>query len=262
MSTLVAATTTSVRAEVFGLPVDRVDLDGAVERCRALIEAREPAPLVSLNAAKVVALRNDRRMRELVERSALVLADGMPVVWASRLLGDPLPERVAGVDLMERLFALAEERGYGIYVLGARPDVLDRAIARIRALHPRLEIAGYRDGYFADEEGGEVAAAIGAARPDILFVAMSSPRKEYWIEEQGPSLGVPLLMGVGGSIDVWAGLVSRAPLWMQRTGLEWLYRLAQEPARLWRRYLVTNMIFLGMLGRELARRRLRGARLA
>lgn len=257
-----AATTRSPRADVLGYPVDRVDLDGALERCRELIEAGRPAPLVSLNASKVVALRNDRRLRDLVGRSALVLADGMPVVWASRLLGDPLPERVTGIDLMGRLLRLAEERGYRVYVLGARRDVLERALTTIRARHPRLVVAGCRDGYFRAEESDAVAAEIRAARPDILFVAMSSPGKEYWIDEQGPSLGVPLLMGVGGAVDVWGGVVSRAPGWMQRTGLEWLYRLSQEPTRLWRRYLVTNTIFLALLGRELARRRLRKARFA
>jgi N-acetylglucosaminyldiphosphoundecaprenol N-acetyl-beta-D-mannosaminyltransferase len=250
------------RVEVLGHAVDRLDLNGAVARCRDLIDARDPAAVVFVNAAKVVAGRRDRGLRASLERSALVLADGMPVVWASRLLGDPLPERVTGIDLLGRLLGLAEERGYRVYVLGARADVLERAIENIRARHPGLVVAGRRDGYFTDGEYEEVAAEIRAARPDILFVAMSSPRKEYWIDRQGPGLGVPLLMGVGGSIDVWAEVVGRAPAWMQRSGLEWLYRLVQEPRRLWRRYLVTNTIFLGLLGKELARRRLRRTRFA
>lgn len=244
------------------MAVDRVDLDGAAARCRALIEAGRPAAVTSLNAAKIVSLRRDPRLRESFDRSALVLADGMAVVWASKLLGDPLPARVAGIDLMGRILELAEAHGYRVYLLGARSEVLRRAVTNIRARHPRLVVAGYRDGYFRDHEADGVAADVIAARPEILLVGMSSPRKEYWIDERGAELAVPLLMGVGGSFDVWAGVVSRAPSLLQRIGLEWLHRLLQEPRRLWRRYLVTNTVFLGLVGWELARRRGRRTRAA
>jgi N-acetylglucosaminyldiphosphoundecaprenol N-acetyl-beta-D-mannosaminyltransferase len=159
------------------------------------------------------------------------------------LLGAVLPERVAGIDLMSELLDLAERERYRVYVLGARADVLERAIANIRDRHPHLKLAGRRDGYFADEEAEAVAAEVRAAAPDIVFLAMSSPRKEYWIAEHGGSTGAALVVGVGGAIDVWAGVARRAPLWMQRAGLEWFYRLAQEPRRMWRRYLVTNLLF-------------------
>jgi N-acetylglucosaminyldiphosphoundecaprenol N-acetyl-beta-D-mannosaminyltransferase len=162
---------------------------------------------------------------------------------------------VNGTDLMLRLLDVAERRGWSVYVLGAKPDVLERALARIRAAHPGLRIAGARDGYFSDEESAAVAEAVREAAPDLLFVAMSSPRKEVWLAGHGRGLGVPLVMGVGGSIDIVAGVTRRAPRWMQAAGLEWLFRLAQEPRRLGRRYVVTNAQFLGLLGRELLRRR-------
>jgi N-acetylglucosaminyldiphosphoundecaprenol N-acetyl-beta-D-mannosaminyltransferase len=250
------------RAHVLGCDLDRVDMRQVVDRCREFIEARSPARHVSVNAAKLVALRSDSRMRRIIEDSDLVTADGMPVVWASRLLGDPLPSRVAGIDLMSRLFELAEQRGYRIYILGAQQEVLARAITQIKKQYPRIQIVGYRNGYFSDAESSNVATAIAAAQPDILFVAMSSPRKEYWLEENAPALRIPLAMGVGGSMDVWAGETARAPEWMQGVGLEWLFRLSQEPSRLWKRYLLSNTLFTAMLIRALARRTLGRFRLA
>ena len=182
-------------------------------------------------------------------------ADGQPVVWASRLLGDPLPGRVNGTDLMLRLLALAEAEGLRVYILGARRDVLEEAVTRLREQYPRLVIAGYRDGYFSDEENVEVCAEIRASGAHVLFIAMSSPKKEYWLAERARDTGVRVAMGVGGSIDVVAGRVRRAPVWMQRAGLEWLFRLLQEPRRLGRRYTSTNARFLLLLARELVARR-------
>ena len=191
----------------------------------------------------------------------LVSADGQAVVWASRLLGDPLPERVPGIDLMQELFGLAERRGFRVFILGARADVLERACRTILAAHPRLQLVGIRDGYFSAEQEGEVAHEVRNARPDILFVAMSSPRKEYWLGRYGRMIDVPFVMGVGGAIDVVAGVTHRAPALLQRLGLEWAYRLAQEPHRLWRRYTVINARFVLLVGRGvLDRLRARGAR--
>jgi N-acetylglucosaminyldiphosphoundecaprenol N-acetyl-beta-D-mannosaminyltransferase len=175
-------------------------------------------------------------------------------VWASRVLRDRLPERVAGIDLMYELLALAERRGFGVYFLGARRDVLDRALLRIRTSHPELRVTGSRDGYFDDAQTEDICDAIRASAPDVVFVAMSSPRKEYFLGEHGPRLGASFVMGVGGAIDVVAGVTRRAPLAWQRLGLEWLYRLLQEPQRMFRRYAVTNARFAWLLARELLRR--------
>ena len=243
------------RANVLGCPIDRLDMTKTLARCEQLIADRGFAQHVAINAAKLVAMRKNTRLATIVRACELISADGQSIVWASRLLGDPLPERVAGIDLMYELLALAERRGYRVYILGARPEVLEQAVERIKAKHPRIPLAGHRHGYFTEDEGASVAAQIQAARPEMLFVAISSPLKEYWLARHGRETGVPFVMGVGGSVDVIAGLTSRAPGLMQRAGLEWLYRLAQEPRRLVRRYVVTNARFLLMLVRELMTRR-------
>ncbi len=231
------------RAVVLDCAIDRLDMPQTVARCRAIVEEGAFVQQVSINAAKLVALRHDASLRDVVNRCGLVNADGQAVVWASRLLGDPLPERVAGIDLMHALMAMAEREGYGVYILGARHEVLETAVQRLREAHPDLRIAGYHDGYFSEEESPDVAAAIRESGAQILFVAMSSPRKENWLGEYGPTLSVPFVMGVGGSIDIVAGFTRRAPQLWQRMGLEWLYRLLQEPRRMFRRYLVTNTQF-------------------
>jgi N-acetylglucosaminyldiphosphoundecaprenol N-acetyl-beta-D-mannosaminyltransferase len=243
------------RARILGVDIDRLDMDETVRRCAELIELGGPVQHVVVNVAKIVALRDDPRLREIVEQCELVSVDGQPVVWASKLLRDPLPERVTGIDLMFRLLALAEERGYRIFILGARQEVLETAVARLAERYPRLRIAGYHHGYFADEDSAAVCATVSAAEPHILLVAMSSPRKEYWLADHAAELGVPFSMGVGGSIDIAAGLTKRAPAVMQRLGLEWFYRFIQEPRRLGPRYLRTNARFGGLLVRELFSRR-------
>jgi N-acetylglucosaminyldiphosphoundecaprenol N-acetyl-beta-D-mannosaminyltransferase len=246
--------TTVDRANVLGCQIDRLDLAEAVARCDRFIAEGRLGQHVAVNAAKLVAMRDDPGLREIVNRSELVTADGQSVVWASRILGDPLPARIAGIDLMWELFAVAERRRYKVFILGARADVLDRALQRIRQRHPELTVAGARDGYFPRDQGDVVAAEIVAAQPHMLFVAMSSPGKEYFLGGPGRSLGVPLIMGVGGAIDIAAGVTRRAPLALQRAGLEWLVRLVQEPRRLLRRYLVGNTRFLAMVAAAWIRR--------
>jgi N-acetylglucosaminyldiphosphoundecaprenol N-acetyl-beta-D-mannosaminyltransferase len=247
----VFANDTRLRAQVLGCRIDRVDLEQAVGLCEEAIRVGRFTQHMSINVAKLVAMRTDDELRRGIERCELVTADGQPVVWASRLLGDPLPMRVAGIDLMEALLARAVVRGYRVYILGARPEILLRAVARLHASYPGILLVGYRDGFYAEEEEAAVAATIADARPDILFVAMSSPRKEYFLMRHGPTLGVPFVMGVGGAIDVVAGVTRRAPVVLRRSGLEWLFRCAQEPRRLTRRYLATNTRFIALMSREL-----------
>lgn len=246
------------RAAFLGCEFDRLDMMQTVECCREAIDARRFTQHMAVNAAKLVQMRDDSRLRQVVRGCELVTADGQAVVWASRLLGDPLPCRVAGIDLMHRLIDLAAERGYRVFILGARQEVLEAAVGHLRAEHPDLIIAGYRHGYFGDDEEGAIAHEVARAQPDILFVAMSSPRKEYWLGRYGAELGVPFVMGVGGAIDVVANVTRRAPALVQRLGLEWLFRVLQEPRRMFRRYLVTNTRFMLLLGTELAQARFRG----
>jgi N-acetylglucosaminyldiphosphoundecaprenol N-acetyl-beta-D-mannosaminyltransferase len=245
------------RATVLGTPVDRLDMRESLRHCVHAIESGEYLQHVVVNVAKLIALQDDESLRDIVHGCALINADGQGVVWASRLLGDPLPERVAGIDLMFNLLALAEQRGFRVYVLGARAGVLELAVARLRSRYPGLQFAGYRDGYFGEWELEAVCADIRDAQAQILLVAMSSPRKEYFLGEHGARLGVPFVMGVGGAIDVVAGTTRRAPRILQRVGLEWLFRLLQEPRRLGPRYITTNGRFAALLLGELRSRRRR-----
>lgn len=244
------------RANVVGLEIDRLDMDGTLARCEELIAQGHCAQHVAINAAKVVAALGDPTLREIIARCELVSADGQSIVWASRILGDALPMRVAGIDLMQELLALAERRGYRVFILGAKPDVLARACENIHARHPKLVLAGARDGYFDESQDADVAEEVARARPDILFVAIPSPRKEYWLGRYGRTIGVRFVMGVGGSVDVIAGVTRRAPVAWQRLGLEWLYRLLQEPRRLLRRYASTNLRFIWLVVRAAILRRL------
>jgi N-acetylglucosaminyldiphosphoundecaprenol N-acetyl-beta-D-mannosaminyltransferase len=232
----------TVRLNLFGVPIDALTMDASVARCRELILARRPAQHAVLNAAKVVQMMDDPGLRDAIRRADVVNADGMAVVWAGRLMGVPLPERVTGIDLMERLLAEAEHEGWPTYFLGARPDVLDAFVDVVRRRHPKLPIAGMRDGYFDDDAA--VARDIRASGARLLFVGMSSPRKERFLARQLRNVGDLLAVGVGGAFDVGAGRTRRAPPWMQRAGLEWAFRLAQEPRRMAGRYLVGNVRFV------------------
>jgi len=232
---------------VLGVGIHAATLAQAIARCETAIDRGERVRIGVVNAAKLVHMRSDALLRESVLSSDLVLADGMAVVWASRIVGEPLPERVTGIDLFEYLVASAARRGDGVYLLGAKPEVLEQTRATLCARHPDLRIVGARDGYFRDDESREVADAIRAAGASMLFVGMSSPRKEVFLAKYGDALGVAVCHGVGGSFDVVAGVTQRAPDAWQRNGLEWLYRLLQEPRRMWRRYLSTNTIFVALV---------------
>jgi len=243
------------RVDVLGCSVDPLDIPATVARCDEIIQSGRFSQQVSINAAKVTALQNDNRLREIAQQCGLVSVDGQSVVWASKLLGTPVPGRVPGIDLMFGVLALAERRGYRVYILGARQRVLDAAVKELQQRYPRLNLCGWHHGYFSENEEETIAEDIRRTSPNILLAAMSSPRKEYWLAEYGPRTGAQFGMGVGGSIDVVAGVTHRAPEWMQQVGLEWLYRLIQEPRRLGRRYAVSNTQFLAMLAAELVRTR-------
>jgi len=237
--------------ELFGVPIAALSLDQALDRVEVAIRQRVRLQIGVVNAAKIVNMQRDALLRDDVLSSDLILADGAAVVWAARLLGLFLPERVAGIDLMEAILRRGAARGWRVYCLGATEDVLARATERMRVGHPGVQVVGQQHGYFAGQHEPDVARAIAEARPDVLFVAMSSPRKEKFLARWSAQLGVPVCHGVGGSFDVLAGKVRRAPRLWQRLGLEWLYRVLQEPGRLWKRYLVTNTLFCWLVLKEL-----------
>lgn len=252
---MIRTATETRRGELFGVPLDALTMDEVLERIDATIARRQRLLTGVVNAAKVVNMRRDPELRRAVLAADLIVADGMAIVWAARLLGLAVPERVPGIDLMERLLERGNEKGYRVFCLGAKEKVLQTVMNKIRSENPGVELVGGRDGYFSESDEPEVAAQIEAARPDLLFVAMSSPKKELFLERWAERMGVPVCHGVGGAFDVLAGVVRRAPPAWQRLGLEWLYRVVQEPRRMWRRYLVTNTIFCAMLTRDLLRNR-------
>jgi N-acetylglucosaminyldiphosphoundecaprenol N-acetyl-beta-D-mannosaminyltransferase len=236
------------RVDLLGVPVDLLTLDETVGTAVAAMRSGQPITHVALNAAKFVKMRSDPELRRDVVSADVVGIDGMGILIALRLFGSRAPERVPGVDLMFALLQACAERGYRPFILGARRDALDRAMAVAKQRWPGLEFAGTRDGYFRREEETEVVEAIRASKADCLFVAMPTPRKERFLHEHRGSLDVPFIMGVGGSVDVLAGAVSRAPVWMQQAGLEWLHRLLQEPRKMAWRYISTNSAFFWILG--------------
>jgi N-acetylglucosaminyldiphosphoundecaprenol N-acetyl-beta-D-mannosaminyltransferase len=230
---------------------DPITISETVERVARLIHDGERGYLCTVNVAILMMMRQDQRLQRFVDEAALVVADGQPLIWSSRLLARPLPERVAGVELVELLCERAARDGLGIYLLGGRQEVADQVAARFRQRFPSLVLSGVKDGYFDASEAPARARAVAESGAHILVVAMGVPRQEYFIQEHWAELKVPFAIGVGGSFDVLAGLRSRAPVVVQRLGLEWMFRLVQEPRRLWKRYLVTNAQFIYLMSREL-----------
>jgi len=239
-----------MRIELMGCQIDNLTMDETLQVVEGFIADGRPHQHVVVNVDKLVKANRDPGLKAIINGCDLVNVDGMPVVWASRLLGRPLKERVAGIDLFEALMARAAERGWRVFLLGAREEVVAAVKRRYLAQCPQLRITGYRNGYWRPDEEAEVVQQIKSAGADLLFVAISSPKKEQFLQRYQAEMRVPFSMGVGGTFDVAAGLVRRAPRWMQRTGLEWFYRFLQEPQRMFRRYFIDDMAFAGMLWSE------------
>ena len=203
--------------------------------------------IVTVNAAILTMMRSDERLADAVRAADLVVADGTPIVWASRLMTHGLPERVTGVDLMAEILKRGSDRALRIFLLGTTEVRLAKLQETIRRDYPGIVIAGARNGYFDRTQDAALLAEIRASDADVLFIGMPAPIKEIWCEERRAQLEVPVVLGVGGAFDVLAGFVPRAPRVLQHAGMEWAWRLAQEPQKLWRRYLTTNTQFLGLL---------------
>lgn len=245
------------RVTVMGAPVDPWTMAQTVERTKELIDSGAFAHLIGVNADKLLQMCDDPEMDAIVRRCEVVNADGASMVMAARKLGAPVPERVAGIDLMGELCALAAREGYRVFLLGAKREVVERTRDVLIGEHPDLEIAGIRDGYFGEEEFDAVAGEVRASGAQVTFVGITSPKKERLIE-RFRELGLKgAYVGVGGSFDVVSGAIPRAPMWMQRAHLEWLFRMLQEPGRLAKRYIVGNARFMALLRKE--EKRLKGA---
>ncbi|WP_240610752.1 WecB/TagA/CpsF family glycosyltransferase [Ammonifex thiophilus] len=214
--------------------MDPVTLEEAVGKIFSLLQKGGSHQILTLNPEFLFRAQKERDLLEIAWRASLVTADGVGILWAARQLGFSLPERVAGIDLMVALCRRAAAEGLRVYFLGGRPGVAEEAAQKLLQRFPSLKVAGTQHGYFTPAEEPEVLERVRRASPHFLFVGLGSPRQERWIDRHKEELGVPILMGVGGSFDVLSGRVKRAPLWWQKMGLEWLWRLINEPRRLGR----------------------------
>lgn len=225
--------------------VDNLNMQETLLRVENAIESKKQLHHVVVNAGKIVDMQTDLQLRKSVNESDIINADGQSVVWASKILGKPLKERVAGIDLMINLVQIAHQKNYKIFLLGAKEDVVKKVVEMYTKQYSSNLVAGYRNGYFNKEDEKKIAKQISDSGANMLFVAISSPIKENFLSDNKELLkNVNFIMGVGGSFDVIAGKVKRAPLWMQRNGLEWFYRFIQEPKRMWKRYIVGNTKFI------------------
>lgn len=222
-----------------------------LDRVKEAIETQRQLHHVVINAAKIVALQKDLELRKSVNESDLINIDGQAVIWAASFLNKPVKERVSGIDLMVNLVKMAYHNNYKIYLLGAKEEVVSELVEIYQQKYgAEFEIA-YRNGYFSKEEEKSVIDDIVKSKPDMLFVAISSPKKENLLYNYRNELkDISFIMGVGGSFDVLTGKIKRAPVWMQKYGLEWTYRLMQEPKRMWKRYLIGNTKFILLVLKE------------
>jgi len=243
-----------MRITFLDLPVDIASKEETIDLALKAMHTRQRFQHVALNVAKLVKAGNDPLLKQDLETADFVGIDGMGIVYGLGIAGVKGAERVAGIDLMMGLLDRCAQEGLKPYFLGATPEVLAKAIEVAKQRFPGLTLAGARDGYFTDEEEASVVDEIRTSGADCLFVGMPTPRKERFLSRYRDELNVPFIMGVGGSFDVLAGHVSRAPHWMQKWGLEWLHRVLQEPGRMWRRYATTNLAYARMLGGLLMRR--------
>lgn len=242
------------RIKMMGCHIDNLSMEETLCKVEEFIQSGKPHQHVVVNVDKLVKAQRDEKLCRIINDCALINVDGMPVVWASRLLGKPLKERVAGVDLFEALMQRAGKKKWRVFLLGAKEDVVSGVKRLYEKKYPGLVIAGYRNGYWKPEEEQEVVEQIKQARADILFVAISSPKKEHFLGRYQAEMKVPFAMGVGGTFDVAVGKVKRAPLWMQKSGLEWFFRFLQEPTRMFKRYFIDDISFFWLLIREAIQR--------
>ncbi|WP_299982491.1 WecB/TagA/CpsF family glycosyltransferase [uncultured Pseudoteredinibacter sp.] len=237
------------RIEFLGSPMDTGSMVETVDTISLRLRDSLFTQHVVVNVAKLVNMRKDSELASSVTECDIINIDGMGVVWGARFLGYKVEERVAGVDLFLELNAMAERDGYSVFFLGAQQEIVEKTASIMKAKHPNLRVAGFHHGYFWDDEESLVNK-VKDSGAELLFVAITSPKKENFINKWREELGVNFVMGVGGTFDVVAGKVRRAPVWMQRSGLEWFYRVIQEPGRMWKRYLMTNTQYAWLLIKE------------
>ncbi|WP_285769494.1 WecB/TagA/CpsF family glycosyltransferase [Peribacillus sp. SI8-4] len=239
-----------MRINLLGSELDCLTFDQTIESINEIIQSHTPTQHVVINANKIIQMRKDKKLSRIINECRLINADGISIVLAAKILGYSNVERVTGVDIFVKLLEVCSEKGYKVYFLGATEEVVQNVVKASKHKHPDLTVAGYRNGYFKDEESNEIAEAIKESSADVLFVAFPSPQKEFWIKRHLQQMDVSFVMGVGGSFDVLSGNVKRAPQWVQKIGMEWFVRFIQEPRRMFKRYFLGNFTFLWLVYRE------------
>ncbi len=242
------------RVSFAGIEIDNLTIQETINEIEELIQKEESSYIVTPNVAHIVLLQKDKEFKKIYQGARLVIADGMPLLWGAKVLGRSLKERVAGSDLLPTFCKSAAKKGYRLFFLGARPGIAARAAEILTQKNRGLRITGTYSPPFGfendEEENGKIVRMIREAKPDVLFVGLGAPKQEKWIWKYRNRVEVPVSVGVGITFDFIAGTVKRAPLWMQRYGLEWVFRLCQEPGRLWKRYLIGNPIFIWLVLKE------------
>ncbi|HLG94207.1 MAG TPA: WecB/TagA/CpsF family glycosyltransferase [candidate division Zixibacteria bacterium] len=242
------------RVSLLGVEIDPLPLDRFLQRLEEKMHRGKGAYVVTPNVDHIVRLKTDGEFREIYRQASFVVPDGMPLVWASRWLGKPLPERITGADLLPRLSSRAAENGRSIFLLGATPPVCRQVMDRLRRENPAIKIAGHYSPPFGFEkcrdELDKIVRALKQAKPDVVFAALGTPKQEKLIFYLRNRVPVKLFLGVGAALDFYSGQKKRAPTWLQKAGLEWVFRLVNEPARLWKRYLVDDPRFFWWVAKE------------
>ena len=219
------------RVNILGVKVDAVTMSQAVEGVANLIDAGKPSIVATANAEMLLRATHDAELKDILNAANLVVPDGAGTVWAARHLGHHMPERVAGFDLVQELMKVAPVKGWRFFLFGSAPTIADKAKSKAETLYPGIKIVGTRNGYFTADDEAEIISQIKSSCPDILLAALGVPKQEKWLAKFRDELNVPVSIGVGGTFDVMAGVVKRAPLWMQRAKLEWLFRAMLQPSR-------------------------------
>lgn len=247
------------KIDISGCQINNLTFYEATNQIEKFIVCKEKHYVVTPNVDHIIKLQYDKEFKEIYKNASLVVADGMPLVWASRFLGMPLKERVNGTDLFLKLCEIASVKGYKLFFLGGRPQAVLIASEKLKILHSNLQIVGTYSPPFDFEknkrENDKIVKMIKEAKPDILFVGLGAPKQEKWIYKHKEAYEVPVSVGIGVSFEFVAGMVKRAPMWMQKAGLEWFWRLMMEPGRLWKRYLIDDMKFFGLVLAQKIKRR-------
>ncbi|MGO4272903.1 WecB/TagA/CpsF family glycosyltransferase [Paenibacillus sp. TAF58] len=238
------------KVRIYGVPISKMSMDQTVAYLTNVIEQRQPHQIITANPIMVMAAQEDPAYLSMMQRAELIVPDGTGVVWAAKYVGEPVVERVPGYDLIHELMKVGESRSWKVYLLGASNEVIQAAAEKLRTAYPRIKLVGVRDGYFKDEQDAEVIQDIVDAAPDILLVGRSAANQEPWIGKYKKQLGIPVMMGVGGSFDVLSGKLKRAPVLFQKLRLEWFYRLMQEPWRYKRMLLLPQFALKVMRDKE------------